>query len=198
MDSLTMDYPFQIACVQPPSSLRKKSEKWCLRGRGRLYTGYSQADNPYLALIWKRPRTKFPCPAFLMIARTVQNDCLPLPCPWASLFRAANAFRVTWSKRVIFSAQIRHRNALTEIAWEDAEQGLGILGIAMSTVASEKNRELLFIGNVFYKQWHLWVLFHQHFEGTTVLKIANCIPKQEVICSLWKKLVPRESGGNGV
>ena len=41
-------------------------------------------------------------------------------------------------------------NALTEIEWEDAVQGLGI----MSTVASEKNKEMLtlFIGNVFYKQ----------------------------------------------
>ena len=56
-----------------------------------------------------------------------------------------------------FFSQIRHRNALTEIAWEDAVQGLGM---AMSTVASEKNRELLFTGNVFYKQWHLCVLFH--------------------------------------
>ena len=37
----------------------------------------------------------------------------------------------------------------TEIAWEDDVQGLGI---AMSTVASEKTRELLFTGNVFYKQ----------------------------------------------
>ena len=46
-------------------------------------------------------------------------------------------------------SQIRHRNALTEIAWEDAVQGLGM---AMSIVASEKNREMLFIGNVFYKQ----------------------------------------------
>ena len=45
-----------------------------------------------------------------------------------------------------FFPQICHRNALTEIAWEDAVQGLGM---AMSTVASEKNRELLFIGNVF-------------------------------------------------
>ena len=53
------------------------------------------------------------------------------------------AFRVTWSERV------RHRNALTETAWEDAVQGLGM---AMSNVASEKNREMLFIGNVFYKQ----------------------------------------------
>ena len=60
-------------------------------------------------------------------------------------------FGVTWSERV------RHRNALTEIAWEDAVQGLGL---AMSTVASEKNREMLFIGNVFYKQLHLCVLSH--------------------------------------
>ena len=45
-----------------------------------------------------------------------------------------------------FFSQIRHRNAFTEIAWEDAEQGLGM---AMSTLESEKNRELLFIGNVF-------------------------------------------------
>ena len=48
-----------------------------------------------------------------------------------------------------FFSQIRHRNALTEIAWEDAVQALGM---AMSTVASEKNRELLFTGKVFYKQ----------------------------------------------
>ena len=34
--------------------------------------------------------------------------------------------------------------ALTEIAWEDSVQGLGI----MSTVASEKNKEMLFISNV--------------------------------------------------
>ena len=51
-----------------------------------------------------------------------------------------------------FFPQIRHRNAFNEIAWEDAEQGLGM---KMFTLASEKSRELLFIGNVFYKQWHL-------------------------------------------
>ena len=51
--------------------------------------------------------------------------------------------------RARFFCQIRQRNALTEIAWEDAEQGLGI---AMSTVPLAKNGELSFIGNVFYKQ----------------------------------------------
>ena len=38
-----------------------------------------------------------------------------------------------------FFSQIRHRNALTEIAWEGVVQALGM---AMSTVASEKNREM--------------------------------------------------------
>ena len=106
-DSLKMDYHFQIHCVQPPPPQRKKSEKECLWGRGRLYTA----------------------------------------------FRAANAFRVR--VRASFFSQIRHRNALTEIAWGDAIQGLGI---AMSTI--EKNRKLLFISNVFYKQLHICLLFH--------------------------------------
>ena len=29
----------------------------------------------------------------------------------------------------------------------------------------KENRELLFTGNVFYKQWHLCVLFHYYFEA---------------------------------
>ena len=43
-------------------SPQKKSEKGCLWGRGRLYTGQSQTDNPLLALVLKLPITKFPCP----------------------------------------------------------------------------------------------------------------------------------------
>ena len=61
--------------------------------------------------------------------RTVQNDRLPLPCSKASLFHAANAFRVTWSERVFFL-----RNA-TEMPWPTWRLGLGM---AMSTVASDK------------------------------------------------------------
>ena len=38
--------------------------------------------------------------------------------------RAADAFRVTWSASC--SSRIRHRNALTEKAWEGAVQGLGV------------------------------------------------------------------------
>ena len=80
-----------------------------------------------------------------------------------------------------FFSQIRHRNALTEIAWEDVEQGLGM---AISTLASEKNMELLFIGNVFYKQWHL--------EGTTSLKSQILIPARSQIFAMEKISSRRE------
>ena len=36
------------------------------------------------------------------------------------------------------------------------------------------------------------------FRRNDLLKIANFNPQQEARFSLWKKLVPRESGGNGV
>ena len=35
------------------------------------------------------------------------------------------------------------------------------------------------------------------FRGHDLLKIANINPQQEATLSLWKKLVPQESAGNG-
>ena len=35
------------------------------------------------------------------------------------------------------------------------------------------------------------------FSGQGLLKIANINPQQEATLSLWKKLVPQESAGNG-
>ena len=125
-----------------------------------------------------------------MLRRTVQKDCLPFACPQASLFRAANAFRITWSERVF--SQIRHRNALTEIAWEDAVQGLG--GNVYRSV-TEKQR--IVTGIVVYRQHVLQTvtsvdvvsLILRRYE---LLKIANFNPQQEARFSLRKKLVPRE------
>ena len=106
--------------------------------------------------------------------------CRDLSVSQASLFRTANAFRVTWSERVFFP-QVCHRNALTEIAWEDAVQALGM---AMSTVASEKNRELLFI-SVLQTVTSLRVV-SLVFRGHDLLKITNINPQQEARFSLWK------------
>ena len=73
--------------------------------------------------------------------------------------------------------------------------------MAMSTVASEKNRELL-RGIVVYRQRVLQTVTSLRvvslvFRGHDLLKIANINPQQEATLSLWKKLVPRESAGNG-
>ena len=67
------------------------------------------------------------------------------------LFRAANAFWVTWSERVIFSDTPRHRNALTEIAWEDAVQGLG-QGLGHNVYRSVIEKQGIVAGIVVYRQ----------------------------------------------
>ena len=56
-----------------------------------------------------------------------------------------------WSERV-FSSSDTPPNCLHRDCVGRRRTGTSM---AMSTLASEKSRELLFIGNVFYKQWHL-------------------------------------------
>ena len=58
------------------------------------------------------------------------------------------------------------------------------------------------LGNVVYRQRVLQTVTSLSvvsllFSGHGLLKIANINPQQEATLSLWKKLVPRESGGNG-
>ena len=57
-------------------------------------------------------------------------------------------------------------------------------------------------GNVVHRQRVLQTVTSLHvvslvFQGLDLLKIANINPQQEATLSLWKKLVPRESGENG-
>ena len=66
----------------------------------------------------------------------------------------------------------------------------------MFTIASEKNKELLFISYILQTLTSLRVVLLV-FRAYDLLKIANINPQQEATLSLWKKLVPRESGGNG-
>ena len=74
--------------------------------------------------------------------------------------------------------------------------------MAMSTLAAEKTKELLW-GIVVYRQRVLQTVISLAvvslvFRGHDLLKIANFNPQQEPRFAVWKKLVPRESGGNGV
>ena len=92
----------------------------------------------------------------------------------------ANAFRVTWSERV------RHRNVLTEIAWEDAVQGQGM---AMSTVLSKKKTGKCCLWATCFTNSDISACsVSLVFLGHDPLKIANINPQQEATLSLWKKI----------
>ena len=79
----------------------------------------------------------------------------------------------------------------TEIAWEDAAQRLGM---AMSTVASEKHREMLVYRQRVLQTVRSLRVVSLMFQRHNLLKIANINPQQEATLSLWKKIVPRQPG----
>ena len=147
-DSLKVDYPFQRACVQPPLSSEKIGDGMTVR-EGRLQT----ANN-------KIPVSSVFNDSEGLYRTTVCRCLVQRPHYSARLMRFGSP-----GPSECFS-QIRHWTVLTEIVWEDAEHELGM---AMSIVASEKNRELLFIGNVFYNQWHLWGVVSLVFRGHDLL-----------------------------
>ena len=84
-------------------------------------------------------------------------------------------------------------NALTEIAWEDAVQGLGM---AMSTVASEKNSKKVVYGQRVLQTVTSLRVVSLVFRGHDLLKIANINPSRKRHFRYGKKLVHQESGGN--
>ena len=138
-DSLKMDYPFQIACVQPPPPLRKNRRRGvCGEGATvhRLVSdGWSISSSSVKTANNKIPVSSVFNDSEGLYRKTVCRCLVHRPHYSARLMRFGSR-----GPNEFFS-QIRHRNAFTEIAWEDAGQGLGM---AMSTLASEKNRELIF------------------------------------------------------
>ena len=66
--------------------------------------------------------------------------------------------------------------------------------MAMSSVASEKNRELLFIGQSVLQTMTSLRVVSLVFRGHDPLKITNIYLQQEKI---GKKMILRENGGNG-
>ena len=154
-DSWKMDYAFQRTCEPPPPPLRKNRRRGvCGRG-GNCKTRQSQKDNPFLVLVWKRPITKIPVSSVFNDSGGLYRKTI---CRW--LVR-----RPHYSVRLMRFGSRGPSEFATEMPWPKL---LGnCLGrrrsgtsMAMSTVASEKNRKLLFIGNVFYKQWHFCVLLY--------------------------------------
>ena len=128
VDSLKMDYPFRIAWKIGEGVFVGEgatAHRLVLDGQSISSSSVQSANNK-------------------MPVSSVFNDSEGLYRTTVCLVRKPHysARQMLFGSRVraIFFSQIRHRNALTEIAWEDDVQALGM---AMSTVASEKNRELL-------------------------------------------------------
>ena len=100
--------------------------------------------------------------------------------------------------RASFFSQIRHRNALTEIVWEDAVRGLG--GNVYRSIIEKQG---ILAGIVVYRQRVLQTVTSLGvvslvFRGYNLLKIAKFNPQQETRFSLLEKIVPRERGRNEV
>ena len=119
-----MDYPSETSLCTAAPSPPKKSEKGCLWERERLYTGQFQTDKPLISSCCvKTANNKIPVSSVLIIAK----DCTErLPAVALSIgLIIPQLMRFGSRGPSEFFSQIRHRNALTEIAWEDAVQGLG-------------------------------------------------------------------------
>ena len=102
----------------------------------------SHMNNP--SLVWKRPITKIPASSVFSdsegLYRTTVCLCLVRrPQYFALLMRFASRCPSEFATEMPW-LRLRGIKAVPE------------LGMAMSTVASEKNRKLLFISSVFYKQ----------------------------------------------
>ena len=137
-----MDYPFQRSCEQPPPPLGKNRRKGVC-GRGGDCTHISSS-------CVKTANKKISVSSVFNESEGLSTTTVCL-CLVHRPHYSARLMRFGSRNPSELFSQTHHWNALTEIAWEDAEHGPGM---AMATVASEKNRELLFSGNVFYKQWH--------------------------------------------
>ena len=129
-----------------------------------------------------------------MIAKEYRpTDCRCLVHRPLALFSAANAFRVTWSKPVTF---LRYA---TEMPWPRL-RGKTRSGTRHGNVYRSVREKQ---GIVVYRQRVLQLsdillVVSLVFRGHDLMKIANIIPSKKLDWfSLWKKLVSRESGGNG-
>ena len=91
-----------------------------------------------------------------------------------------------------FFSQIRHRNALTEIAWQDAVQGLG-----HNVYSSVIEKQGTVVGIVVYRQRVLQTVTSLGvvslvFRRRDLLKIANFNPSKKQIFAMEKISSPRE------
>ena len=187
-----MDYPFQIACVQPPPSLRKKSVKGCLWGRGTTVHRLVSDGWSISSSCVKTANNKMPVSSVFNdsegLYRTTVCRCLV-----CGPHYSAQQMRFWWRVRASFFSHIRH--------WDLDRDCVGTrrTGTRHGNVCrSVKEKQ----GIVVYRQRPLQTVASLRVVSLVLrrhnlLKISNINPQQEARFSLWSKLLPWESGGNG-
>ena len=146
-------------------------------------------DNPFLALVWKRPSVKqFLCPVLLVIAK----DCTER---LSAVAFSVGLITPRWCHVVRASFFLRYATEMPWLRWRGKtpyrEEAWQCLPLRQTKQANVVNRQRL-----------LQTVTSLHvvspvFRGHDLLKIANINPQQEGRFSQWKILVPRESAGNG-
>ena len=114
-------------------------------------------------IFFSPPPPPFPSFAFAPLAPTVRKGYYFYSPQSSTVIKSKMAATTTLRTRTRFRpSKIRLHCRLGRAGRNDGFRRLAAqwLSMEMSTVALEKNRKLLFIGNVFYKQWLLCVLLH--------------------------------------
>ena len=135
------DCPFQMASVQPPPPLWKNRRSGCQWG-GRDCTQASLRRISISSSSVKTANNKIP-------ESSVFND-------------SEGLYGTTVCRCLVRSGHVVLASSPPKCLDRDCvgRRRTGTRHGNVYRVASEKNREILFIGNVFYKQWHLCVLFY--------------------------------------
>ena len=181
------DYPFQLACVQP-SPPPRKNRRMGVCGEGatvhRLVSdGWSISSSSV-----KTANNKIP-------VSSVFNDSEGL---YGTTVCRCLVRRPHYSARLMRFGSRGPSEFSTEMPWPRLRGKTPYRDLRHNVYRSVREKQ----GNVVYRQRVLQTVTSLRvvslvFRGHDLQKIANINPQQEATLSIWKKLVPRDSAGNG-
>ena len=141
-----------------------------------------------VAIVWKRPMTKFRCSVFLMIAKDCTERLSAVALSVSHIIPHGQ-----WVSGHVVRASLPPK-CLDRDCVGRCRTGTRHGNVYRSV--REKQRNVVYRQRVLQEVTSLLVV-SLVFRGHDLLKIANISSQQEATLSLWKKLVPRESTGNG-
>ena len=179
------DYPFQIACVQPPPPLRKN--------RRRSVCGEDATVHRLVSDGWSNSSYSVKTANNKIPASSVFNDSEGL---YGTIVSRCLVHRPHYFARgECVSGHVARASSPPKRLDRDCV-GRHRTGTIYGKSVREKKGKVVYGQRVLQTVTSLRVV-SLVFRGHDLLKIANINPQQEATLSLWKKLVPQESAGNG-